>query len=436
MRYRGFGHAKRGYQTPRTNQVKTLEDHLQQQVLAKQFCPPPAWLLRTTRTHEPTKLTISLNTPRAAMAPVRPKDRKARSKPLPVDLLLRDATAKVQVGDHEGAIKLANRALETTGKGGDFELAALNLLGLAHIELGDIDVARPVLLRAVEIDGDGSHDEALGGGPEKFLWLAQISEEGGQDSVDWYEKGAVVLRRQIAELSAKASRTEQDEAALGEKRQSLAGVLCAVAEVYMTDLSWEEDAEGRCEALVTEATMVCPASAETWQTVANVRISQERIEDAKGALGRSIEVWKDLPEGDIKVPEFATRVSLARLLMEVGMEPEAMWVLERLVIEDDESVETWYLGGWCQYLYGEKAAEGAAKGESKESVWRAARLWLTQCLKLFKLQDYEDDRLGEHANELLQAINKELGPMAEGEEDEDAWEDDEDDDEDGDEEMS
>lgn len=368
------------------------------------------------------------------MAPVRPKDKKAKSKPAPVHLLLQEATAKVQIGDHEGAVKVANRALEATGKGGDFELAALNLLGLAHIETGDIDAARPALLRAVEIDGDGSYDEALGGGPEKFLWLAQISEDGGSDSVEWYERGAVVLRRQIAELSGKASKTEQDEAALAEKRQSLAGVLCAVAEVYMTDLSWEEDAEARCEALVTEATMVCPASAETWQTVANVRISQQRIEDAKGALGRSMDVWRELPEGDIRVPEFATRVSLARLLMEVEMESEAMWVLERLLVEDDESVETWYLGGWCQYICGEKAT-GASEGESKESAWRAARMWLNQCLKLFETQDYEDDRLGEHANELVGVINKELGPIAEGEEDEDAWED-EDGDDDGDKEMS
>lgn len=369
------------------------------------------------------------------MAPTRPKNKKEKSKPLPFHLLLQEATAKLQIGDHESAIKIAKRVLEKTGRDGDFELAALNLLGLAHIEIGDVDVARPLLLRAVEVDADGSHDEALGGGPEKFLWLAQISEEGGRDSVEWYEKGAVVLRRQIAELSAKQGRSAQDEAALEEKRQSLAGVLCAVAEVYMTDLSWEEDAEARCEALVTEATMACPGSAETWQTVANVRISQQRVEDARGALRRSMEVWRDLPEGDIKVPEFASRVSLARLLMEVEMEAEAMEVLERLLHEDDESVETWYLAGWCQYINGEKAKEGS-DGETKEDAWRASRLWLTRCLKQYDLQDYEDDRLGEHAKELIEAINKELGPMAEGEEDEDLWEDEDEGEGDGDEVMT
>jgi len=379
------------------------------------------------------------------MAPTRPKGKKAKNKTksLPLGLLLREATAKVQAGDHESATKLAERVLETTGKDGDFELAALNLLGLAYIEMGDVDLARPKLLRAVEIDADGSMDESVGGGAEKFLWLAQISEEGGRDSVNWYEKGAAVLRRQIQSLSEKQKRTEVDDAALEEKRQGLAGVLCAVAEVYMTDLSWEEDAEQRCEALVTEATMVCPESPETWQTVANVRISQQRVDEAKTALKRSMELWQDLPVGDLKVPEFATRISLARLLMEVEVEAVAMEVLERLVGEDDESVETWYLGGWCQYIQGEKEhkKKGADAETLRKEAWTSSRRWLRQCLKLFKVQDYEDDRLGEHAKELIAEIDKVLGPLPEGEEDDDdeAWEDDDGDgssDGDEDEEMS
>lgn len=49
-------------------------------------------------------------------------------------------------------------------------------------------------------------------------------------------------------------------------------------------------------------------------------------------------------------------------------------------------------------------------------------------MKLFGQQDYEDERLGEHANELLSNINGELGEPAEGEADD--WEDGSDDEED------
>ncbi len=89
---------------------------------------------------------------------------------------------------------------------------------------------------------------------------------------------------------------------ISEKKRRLADTLCAVAEVYMTDLSWEEDAEQRCEALVTEASLLAPDMAEAWQTLANVRISQARTEEARAALQRSLDLWKDLPPDDPAIP--------------------------------------------------------------------------------------------------------------------------------------
>ncbi|UKZ46713.1 hypothetical protein TrVGV298_000920 [Trichoderma virens] len=124
------------------------------------------------------------------------------------------------------------------------------------------------------------------------------------------------------------------------------------------------------------------------------------------------------------------------------MEEQALSVLERLVTDDDSSVEVWYLGGWCLYVAGEKLREAKPQqngtdGGSEEwkATWGYARKWLTQSLKLYELQEYEDDRLGEHAVELLQSINKELGEPPEGE-DEEEWSGiSDDEDEDDDEEM-
>lgn len=202
----------------------------------------------------------------------------------------------------------------------------------------------------------------------------------------------------------------------------------------MTDLSWEEDAEQKCEVLVTEATMVAPVFAEPWQTLASVRISQSRLEDARAALNRSLDLWKDLPPESPLVPDFPTKVSLARLLMEAEMEEEAIEVLERLVSEDDSSVEIWYLGGWGLYIMGEKQKNGGEKdidgdGESWKISWISSRQWLNHSLHLFDMQDYEDERLGAHAKELISILDKELGGKAvDGDQDEEGgedWEDDE-----------
>ncbi|ETS86759.1 hypothetical protein PFICI_00587 [Pestalotiopsis fici W106-1] len=364
----------------------------------------------------------------------------------------------IQAGNAPDALTIAQQALDASQPSSDGALASLNLLGQISLELGDFDGARSYFLRAVSIDQDGQRSDEVGGGAEKFLCLAQLSEEGGADSVRWFERGAGALKTQIQRLEEKASQPttrrqqsqrgandttqQQEEATLDELRRKHAMCLCAVAEIYMTDLSWEADAEQRCEALVTEATMTAPDSAESWQTLANVRISQTRLEDARAALLRSMEIWRGLPTADPSVPDFPSRVSLARLLMEAEMEQEALEVLERLIGEDDHSVEVWYLGGWSLYVLGDKQ-KSENKGEEAEwkMNWLSSRTWLNQCLKLFKKQEYEDDRLGEHANELLTGIAKELGLppiMDENEEDEEEWEDDEgdeDDDEDEDDEM-
>jgi tetratricopeptide (TPR) repeat protein len=355
---------------------------------------------------------------------------KAHSPPASPQVLLAQASYILQQGDIAGSVPLAKRALSLLDPESEAALPALNLLGEIHVELGEIDSARQYFLQAAAIDEDGTIGEDVGGGAEKFLWLAQLSEEGGQDSVDWYESGASSLRIQIQALLDRKKLSAEGEAMLEEKRRKLATALCGVVEVYMTDLSWEEDAEQKCEALVTEATIVAPGFAEPWQTLANVRISQQRLEDARAALKRSLDLWKDLPPEDASVPDYPTRVSLARLLMEADMDVEAIEVLERLVGEDDTNVEVWYLGGWGLYLMGEKQKNGETKaengnGESWKVSWISSRQWLSHSLRLFEQQDYEDERLGEHAKELLAKLNAELGGTAVEGEDEvgDEWED-------------
>lgn len=383
------------------------------------------------------------------MAPTRPSTKKKHkskqhlvrkpttSDPTAIRNLLTSATALLEQGDAVSARKLARDALssieDARSPSSSLPLgAALTLLGSIAVDTGDIEIARAYFLKAVESDPEGSLPDDVGGGAEKFLWLAQLSEEGGRDSLSWFERGAGALRKGIGQAEAD-KKTDVAE----EKKRKLAETLCAVAELYMTDLSWEEDAENRCETLVAEAGLVAPDHPETWQTVANVRISQERQKEARAALERSMEIWRDSAPEDPRVPAFATRVGLARLLMEVEEEDKAVDVVERLVGEDDSSVEAWYLGGYALYTLGAKAKEGKSKEEDKDDwkgTWRSARGWLAQCLLLFQAQDYEDERLGEHARELLETIREEIGDD-DGDDDEDGWEDDAEEEDEEDEEM-
>lgn len=307
------------------------------------------------------------------------------------------------------------------------QVPALTLRGEILLELGESKQARQCFEEAARLDPDGAIEGPLGAGAEKFMWLAQLSEDGGKDSLHWYEKGVTVLQHQVAELERGQIFGLDEDTLLvfrAEKKARLANALCGVIELYMTDLSWEEDAEDKCEQLIMQAIAVeDDTSAEVYQTLASIRLSQDRQEDAQAALKRSYGLWKDLDAADTTIPDFAARISLGRLLMEAEMQHEALEVVQRLVREDDESVEAWYLGGWCHYLIAQ-AIEARRADDLSQDMTKAlgralgrSRKWLTQAVKLYEQLDYEDDRLRSHALELLAQLETLLGSRDDGEDD-------------------
>lgn len=124
--------------------------------------------------------------------------------------------------------------------------------------------------------------------------------------------------------------------------------------------------------------------------------------------------------------------------MEVEMETEAIDVLERMTLEDDHSIETWYLGGWCLYLLAKKEQlikpgvenPAAVTAEHHRATLLSSRGWLKQGLELYDKIEYEDERLKEHALELVSELEQELGHISDEEDgseagDENDWVDEE-----------
>ena len=382
-----------------------------------------------------------------------------------------EAEIAMTQGDVEIALTAARKAqksLEDARSGASNNIvidgvglaAVYSLVGEIHLENGDVGEARASLARAVELDTDGTLPDTLGGGVDKYLYLAQLSEEGGHDSLKWFQQGVEGLRARAGQLHKeieserrknKKSRTTKTASSMdGEDGDDdedvddatieltiingkLAQILCAMAEVWMTDLSFEDDCEQQCEQLTTEATMVEPRSSEAWQTLANVRISQSRDEEARAALQRSLDLWEALPADHPAIPAFSVRVSLARMLLTVGWLAKAIDVTTQLLRDDEQSVEVWYLAGYANYLLGQEQKEQKEQKpqEKWKSTWTEARRCLGRCLRRFRQQEYEDERLGEHANELMQELVAAVGEPSQKEldeedyEEEDEWEDDE-----------
>jgi tetratricopeptide (TPR) repeat protein len=109
---------------------------------------------------------------------------------------------------------------------------ALLLLGQIYLAHGEVDLSREHYLKATELDPEGRKT-----GAAPFLWSAQLSEEGGEDSITWFEKACTILRRELKGLEEKYGIEEAEDEILKTRRE-LGEALCSMTEVYMTDLSY------------------------------------------------------------------------------------------------------------------------------------------------------------------------------------------------------
>lgn len=191
------------------------------------------------------------------------------------------------------------------------------------------------------------------------------------------------------------------------------------------------------------ALALIPHSPTPHQTHASVLISQRLFPAARTALRTSLSLWHALPPTHPDVPDFPARISLVRLLLEVGMEKDALSVVDGVVSGDEACVEGWYLGGWGLWILGDKKRRSEAgeqdddemvddeqthlenkgrRGEEEESesgrnykqdhdwigCWRSSLEWLHTCLQLYDQLQYEDERMRDHALELVQEIETEF----------------------------
>ncbi|KAI9023122.1 hypothetical protein DFJ74DRAFT_667898 [Hyaloraphidium curvatum] len=358
-----------------------------------------------------------------AARPTAPKPAKGKKAAPSAEDLLAKAGELAAAMDFPLAVRFAKRATET-----EPELPqAWEVLGSLLAETGEVAKAREAFAKAAELDPEG--------GAGAWLFLAQLST--GKEAVRCYEKGAELVKK---DLEAGLEPAEEEEA-----RKALAGVYCGIAEIYMTDLCDEPDAESRCSDLIHLALSAHPSSPEPHQLHASLLLTQSRPADALAALERGIALWP--PDA-----EYGFRLDAAKLLIELGETERAVGVLEALRDEDSEVAEAWYALGWAWYLKGrggvkpEDGEEG--KGEEKELAeekrkerdrcWEEAREALLMVVKLHDRTDIPTDdeaAVRAHAGELLAELDAVLPPRApeeEGEEDEEmGWEDVEDGDGDG-----
>ncbi|KAL7054996.1 hypothetical protein AAHC03_024235 [Spirometra sp. Aus1] len=257
------------------------------------------------------------------------------------------------------------------------------------LELGRVEEAQKLLHRAVSLSPDEGY--------EKYMYLAQLSEK--KDAVDLYLRGIAVVNAaiekapdvapQVATATAKGDEETVEilppPPTKSELKRALSNAYCAIAEIYMTDLCDEPDAETECLAAVESATKADEKNPQAWLVTANFRLVKAEKQAAKDALEKCLSLYWPRVEAAISdlqgekedeeeegegedakkrtddedmdtesldnrldleelsgIP-FEAHISMARMMMELEMNERAADVLEALLEEDDENAEVYYL---------------------------------------------------------------------------------------------
>nr|XP_015213705.1 PREDICTED: probable assembly chaperone of rpl4 [Lepisosteus oculatus] len=308
--------------------------------------------------------------------------------------------------DFEMAQMFCQRALDLEPT----NLKILDMLGNICAELGNMEKAKQVFLKAVELSPEEGHS--------KYMYLGQI--HSGMEAVQYFSKGIEIMlnlfekQTQLAGSAAAAFSTHGPE--LTSKDISVA--FCSVAEIFFTDLCMEEGAAEKCKEAIEKALYYEPANPEALQLMASYLFSTEKPQEGKEFLMRSVALWLPSLRKDTEpssgeaqeetenaermqneIPPYESRITTAKLLIEVEEYETATEVLESLLEEDDEVVQVWYLLGWVCYLQKEKTEEAEAFKES-------ARTYLTKAKRLHAKLKCDDSQMLEHTEQLL----SELGP--------------------------
>jgi hypothetical protein len=282
-------------------------------------------------------------------------------------------------------------------------IQVLEKMGESKVSVGDQDGAKQDFQEAIQLlDQESTKNMSYHETRASLLfYFGQLCVE--QEALEAYKNGVTSLESCLGLASEdSAVQMEEDDTAnqklLPDLRRKLSGAYCSMAELYLSDLCYEDNAENECELCLEKALQIKDIDGEplvdALQTMASLRLSQEsrRAEavpyilrtydkmkvgsealaslvglgeqetDTEGLDEQALEL-KEVDAAD-NLPEFEFRCETAKLLLEcaallkaskqasepVQQEEErcvsaAISVLGSLLAQNDEVVEIWFLAG-------------------------------------------------------------------------------------------
>lgn len=402
-------------------------------------------------------------------------NRKNEEKIYTIDELVKAADQAIDNGALENGCALYQAALtklssqgaetnaEESTKNTELLIEILEKLGEIKVSLEDQEGAlmdyRHALERLVATEQNSSSPscDCLEHKAGLHFYIGQLCE--GKDGLDAYRQGIEYLQKSLEEREKHPGDDEdrmdgQDDSEkqtdpttlLQNTRKQLSAGFCSVAELYLTDLCYEDNAEHECETYIQQALNLTDAAdgeplVDALQTAANLRLSQSRGMEAVDYILRAFEKIRVGCEAlaslvglhDTQNPEQATellemvavrnlpgfefRCQMAKILLECAAvlkgdesnneEKEnrcvnsSINVLGSLLAENDEVIEIWFLLGDAF------AAMNPPNVETASHYWERTKEMLTTVQDSLELEEPANES---EENDIQQQLDEIVSP--------------------------
>ena len=348
---------------------------------------------------------------------------KPEPKPTDPKFTAQDLMKKVEeyidTFDYELALKFCEKAMEM--EPGDVKI--IETSACVYAEAGDIEKAKEYFLKAVNLNAEIGY--------EKYMYLGQMSE--GDEAKKWYLKGIEIMKKELESANDSGENTSHLIGKGKVTKTDISNAFCALAEIFMTDCCFEDDAAAQCEKFCSEALEFDAKNCEAYIVNANFLLSLERKEEARNLLIQCFELLnikplktednesenEEMEESPMgcksstvgatwnlgeentgeNLPPYASRVTLAKLLTETGDHDKAEIILNTLVDDDDEDFQVWYMYGWNYYL----------QDEFSEAIF-----YLEKAKEINEKLPCDDEEVMKHVDEMLETCKSKISSVSNG----------------------
>ncbi|XP_055388804.1 uncharacterized protein LOC129617732 [Condylostylus longicornis] len=200
-------------------------------------------------------------------------------------------------------------------------------------------------------------------------------------------------------------------------RRQMSNACCAIAELYMTDLCDEPEAEARVAECLNMAIELDPENFDAYTGLTTYFKTIGNLEEAAESAEKALILFKrakaqaeaeDLDhlmsaapnETVVEVPEWNSRLSLAASLIDLKQTIPASELLESLIEENDQDIQAWHLMA-CNFLV-------AQDFDSSEDCLDSGKELIARAAKQASIGDEEHQNFVSHWTRVLAATEQQI----------------------------